>query len=86
MVLGTQGPVFQCLQKAMTALGVSHFDQKTLARKLSDHATIALRNILRARRHTEDKGFGQEEQGNHQTDIEDAYRARAPELYRYKLC
>ena len=58
VVLGTQGSVFKCLQKAMTALGVSHSDQKILARKLSDHATTALRNILRARRHTEDKILG----------------------------
>ena len=58
VVLGTQRSVFKCLQKAMTALGVSHSDQKTLARKLSDHATTALRNILRAHRHTEDKILG----------------------------
>ena len=58
IILGTQGAVFECFPKAMTALGVSKSNQMTLARKLSDHALLSLSKIIKSRRHLEYTALG----------------------------
>ena len=56
--LGTQGAVFECFPKAMTALGVSKSNQMTLARRLSDHALLSLSKIIKSRRQLEYTALG----------------------------
>ena len=58
IILGTQGAVFECFPKAMTALGVSKSNQMTLARRLSDHALLSLSKIIKSRRHLEYTALG----------------------------
>ena len=58
IILGTQGAIFECFPKAMTALGVSKSNQMTLARRLSDHALLSLSKIIKSRRHLEYTALG----------------------------
>ena len=58
IILGTQGTVFEWFQKAMTALAVFKSNQKTLARRLNDHALLSSSKIIRSKRHLEYTALG----------------------------
>ena len=53
IILGTQGFIFKCFERAMAALGVPKSNQLTLAKKLSTHAITTLAKIIKSRRYLE---------------------------------
>ena len=53
IILGTQGSIFKCFEKAMAALGVPKSNQLTLAKKLSTHVITTSAKIIKSRRYLE---------------------------------